>query len=270
MNPINAYLGKSLGRYLTQKTQTGVIGKPTPISALRQTLIAGDVLLIEGNLRISQIIKYLTQSSWSHTAIYIGENLNPNPHGVPLPFIEADLIEGVRACPFSEYTQYPSRICRAHRLDERDRAVLIGYLKSQLGRQYDLRHVFDLARYLFPIPIPARFRRRMMELGSGDPTKAFCSSLIAEAFNKIGYPILPLHDYQIDDPQNLREALRIGVDDDSHERLFNDPEARALRARPPKHIVPRDFDVSPYFQIIKPTLEMGFDYRDYQWSRPAH
>ena len=23
--------------------------------------------------------------------------------------------------------------------------------------------------------------------------------------------------------------------------------------------VPRDFDVSPYFQIIKPTLEQGFD-----------
>jgi len=30
--------------------------------------------------------------------------------------------------------------------------------------------------------------------------------------------------------------------------------------------LPRDFDVSPYFQIIKPTLEQGFDYRQMPWA----
>ena len=31
-----------------------------------------DVLLVEGRSRVSEIIKAITQSSWSHTALYIG------------------------------------------------------------------------------------------------------------------------------------------------------------------------------------------------------
>ena len=29
---------------------------------------------------------------------------------------------------------------------------------------------------------------------------------------------------------------------------------------------PRDFDISPYFAIIKPTLETGFDYKRFSWG----
>jgi hypothetical protein len=29
---------------------------------------------------------------------------------------------------------------------------------------------------------------------------------------------------------------------------------------------PRDFDVSPYFEIVKPTLRQGFDFHGVQWS----
>ena len=32
---------------------------------------------------------------------------------------------------------------------------------------------------------------------------------------------------------------------------------------------PRDFDISPYFQIIKPAIESGFDYRSLTWDREA-
>src|SRR6516165_2921713 len=39
---------------------------------LRALLQPGDVLLIEGNLRISSVIKYITQSTWSHVALYVG------------------------------------------------------------------------------------------------------------------------------------------------------------------------------------------------------
>ena len=31
---------------------------------------------------------------------------------------------------------------------------------------------------------------------------------------------------------------------------------------------PRDFDVSPYFQIVKPTIERKFDYRTMRWAEP--
>jgi hypothetical protein len=29
---------------------------------------------------------------------------------------------------------------------------------------------------------------------------------------------------------------------------------------------PRDFDISPYFQLVKPTIEKGFDYRRMAWT----
>jgi hypothetical protein len=32
---------------------------------------------------------------------------------------------------------------------------------------------------------------------------------------------------------------------------------------------PCDFDLSPYFQIVKPTLEYGFDYKTVMWDDTA-
>ncbi len=29
---------------------------------------------------------------------------------------------------------------------------------------------------------------------------------------------------------------------------------------------PRDFDISPYFEVVKPTLVNGFDYKKVQWA----
>ena len=40
---------------------------------MRYELRTGDVLLVEGRSRISGIIRYLTQSSWAHSALYIGK-----------------------------------------------------------------------------------------------------------------------------------------------------------------------------------------------------
>jgi hypothetical protein len=30
---------------------------------------------------------------------------------------------------------------------------------------------------------------------------------------------------------------------------------------------PRDFDISPFFSIIKPTIETGFDYKQMMWDK---
>ncbi len=38
------------------------------------------------------------------------------------------------------------------------------------------------------------------------------------------------------------------------------------RARHPSFYVPRDFDVSPYFAVVKPTLHRGFDHRRIRWA----
>jgi hypothetical protein len=42
-----------------------------------------------------------------------------------------------------------------------------------------------------------------------------------------------------------------------------------LHVRHHSMYVPRDFDVSPYFGIIKPTLADDFDHRRLTWSEAA-
>ena len=53
---------------------------PSDPETLHRVLEPGDILLIEGNQRISAAIKYLTQSTWSHSALYVGDAL-PAPGG---------------------------------------------------------------------------------------------------------------------------------------------------------------------------------------------
>jgi len=40
-----------------------------------------------------------------------------------------------------------------------------------------------------------------------------------------------------------------------------------LHVRHHSLFVPRDFDVSPYFQVVKPTLETGFDPHGVRWAQ---
>src|SRR5689334_3291258 len=44
-------------------------------STLKTTVRPGDVILVDGDQRISQAIKLLTTSSWSHSVLYIGDAL---------------------------------------------------------------------------------------------------------------------------------------------------------------------------------------------------
>lgn len=213
------------------------------------TLAPGDVLLVEGNTRMSAAIKYLTQSMWSHAALFVGIRSElPSIPGEPATLIEADVLDGVRAVPLSSYGRFRVRICRPVKLTPEDRERVILYAIQRLGHQYDLKNVLDLARFLFPIPVPARLRRRLMAFGSGDPTRAICSTLIAQAFDAVRYPILPVISRKRDadtESDEARELWRI-----RHYSLY----------------VPRDFDASPFFEVVKPRIAKAFDYRHAPWS----
>lgn len=242
-----------LGRVLAAKLERPLPGfQPYAYGdpeALRRTLAPGDVLLIEGATRVSTAIKYLTQSTWSHSALYVGGALGEDGCD-PRCLIEANLGEGVVASRLSKYDHAHVRICRAKGLTEADREQVVGFMVASLGRRYDLKNVTDLLRYFMPTPpVPVRWRRRMLAMGAGDPTRAICSSLIAEAFGRVRYPILP---------RITREARR------SDAAQFQRREI--LHIRHHSLYAPRDFDISPYFQIVKPTLEQGFDYRRLRWS----
>ena len=243
-------IGRKLARYLARPRPATTQVATASIRKLYQTLHPGDVLLVEGNSTFSTAVKYLTQSSWSHAALFVGNVLPKVENGQEQPvLVEADVTEGIRAVGLSVHASFHTRICRpvGLRSDEIDR--VIAYVVQRLGHSYDLRNIVDLARYLLPIPpVPSRLRRRLLALGSGDPTLAICSSLIAQAFQSVRYPILPeTVVQQSEDPicqKCHKEMLHI-----RHHSLFT----------------PRDFDVSPYFQIIKPTLEHGFDPYTFPW-----
>lgn len=247
-------LAALLTRYLTSPSPDY---QPVTTSAphvLRRLLLPGDVVLVEGNLRISAAIKYLTQSTWSHACLYIGNALE-DAGDSPRVLVEADLANGVIAVPLARYENFHTRICRPVNLTPGDRQALIDFAVARLGLQYDLKNVIDLMRYLLPTPpVPVRWRRRMLALGSGDPTRAICSTLIAQAFQAVGYPILP----------TIEKLPDHGGDYNRHQRR------EILHIRHHSLFAPRDFDISPYFQIVKPTLEQGFDYRDLIWAHKVN
>lgn len=251
MNRVSLWLGRRIGAYLNHRMRGDGEDTAPATDQLAATLRPGDVLLVEGDTRISVAIKYLTQSTWSHAALYVGDALRrANEQGEMLCFVEANIAEGVRAVPLSEYQGLQTRICRAKNLSQQDIGRLLNFACERIGHQYDLRNVIDLARYLLPTPpVPERWRRRMLELGSGDPTRAICSTLIAAAFQSVRYPILPI--------------VKSGPSDDP-----DCPECTEefLHMRHHSLFVPRDFDLSPYFEVVKPTLAAGFDPYQLNWA----
>jgi hypothetical protein len=241
-----------VGRHIAAYLQKPAFGyepfTPPDPEALRAAIKPGDILLIEGRTHIAGVIKYLTQSTWSHAALYVGPiDGQTSTGGEPCSLVESNLEAGIISVPLSTYFAYHTRICRPVGLSPEDRKTVCDYAIERIGLQYDLKNIIDLGRYLVPLPVPQRWRRRMIALGSGDPTKLICSALIAQAYGAVGYPILPAIE-RVDSAQARLEIYHI---------------------RDSSLYCPRDFDISPYFAVIKPTIEMGFNYKTIKWSAAA-
>jgi len=237
-------IGRMLARYL-EKPATGYEPfTPSDPDALARSLQPGDVLLVEGNNHIAGAIKYLTQSTWSHAALYVGRIPGKFTSNEPHVLIEAEIGNGVISVPLSKYSKFHTRVCRPVGLTVEDLDKVCRYAIDRIGFDYDLKNIIDLARYLMPLPVPQRWRRRMIALGSGDPTRMICSALIAQAFESVRYPILPKVT-KAESRQARRDILEI-----RHSSLY----------------APRDFDISPYFEVVKPTITGGFNYKAMHWA----
>lgn len=253
MSPLQ-YLGRRLAQFLAKPRESNSHIPTSPWELLAATLRKGDVVLVEGSSRFASAIKYLTQSTWSHAALYIGDTLGPpTDGGEPRVLVDVDVVQGVRTIPLSTFGGLHTRICRPIGLSLAEVDALVDYMLQRHGVTYDLKNIFDLARYFIRTPpLPGSMRRRALSLGSGEPTKAICSSLLAAAFESIRYPILPeveLVDSTTEGGQRARrEILHI-----RHHSLY----------------APRDFDVSPFFQIVKPRIEQGLDFRAMEWRMPT-
>lgn len=217
-----------------------------------------DVLLVEGRSRISDVIKTITLSRWTHAALHVGHINNiedkktrdhlrhyfpgdPNEHLL----IEALAGEGTVVSPLTKYQYHNLRICRPRDLSPRDVQKVIEYAVSCVGMQYNTRQLLDMARFMFPYGVlPRRWRSSLFEQKVGDSTRTICSTMLAEAFASVHFPVLPF-------VQNV---------EDGKLRWFK---------RNSSLFIPSDFDYSPYFNIIKYPF-LGDDlalYRRLPWDK---
>jgi hypothetical protein len=273
MSRLRARLSDVATRVLTKPRGNYSHILPNDVDRLRRGLRPGDVVLVDGDQRVSEVIKYLTQSSWSHSVLYVGDELLRRDaaqrdellarHGSDAQHmvIEA-LLEGVIASPISKYASFNLRVCRPTGIQREDLARVFNEVLAQLGNRYDLKNLLDLARYFFPVSlIPRRLRRRALQLGSGLTTQVICSSLIGRAFQNVGFPILPLTTPVDALPVRPRLSDRLL-------RRIPPPYPAVFRRQLPAVITPRDFDLSPYFEVVKFNLveASGFDYRRIRWA----
>lgn len=230
---------------------------PSPLcdfEKIRFEVRVADVLLIEGRNKISRIIRQITQSSWSHSVIYIGRLYDIDDVGLRTHIrkyykgppeeqlvVESLMGEGTIVTPLSRYHDYHIRICRARGLPRDDAQKVIGFAINHLGMRYSLRHIFDLARFLFPWNfLPRRWRSTLFVHNALKPTEEICSSLIARAFLSVEFPIMP--------------------------EIKEDEDRVTLTSRDPRLFTPKDFDYSPFFDIIKypmaaPSLSLAYSRR---------
>jgi len=226
---------------------------------LRYEIRPGDVILVEGRTPVSEIIKTITLSSWTHSAIYIGrlhniddpilrEYIQKFYDGEPDDqlIIESQLGEGTIVDNIRKYKDDHLRICRPTSITRTDSQKVIAYSINRLGSYYNVRQILDLARFLFPYALlPRRWRSSLFEHNAGTPTHTVCSTMMAEAFASVHYPILPV--------------------------LHRDENGELIMyKRNTQLITPKDFDYSPYFDVIKYPI-LDFDelsiYQRMPWGK---
>ncbi len=236
---LRASLGHRISNWLNQEQDA----PETPLcdfDRIGYDIRQADVILVEGRSRVSNVIRVITQSTWTHSVLYIGRihdimspelrervssfyNGDPNEQLV----IEAVLGEGTIVSPLSKYKSDHLRLCRARGLTPPDAQEVIAHAVETLGAGYDMRQLLDLARFMLPYTLmPRRWRSSLFEHAVGDAASTVCSTMIAKAFMQVRFPLLPI-------------------------AFKNEDDTYTLHHRNPKLFTPRDFDYSPYFDIIK-------------------
>jgi hypothetical protein len=213
---------------------------PYDFERLKTELRPGDVLLVEGRSRVSTVIRTISQSPWTHAALYIGRLIdleNDEAEAIIRKHIdvkdktrlivESLMDRGTVIEPLTTYRNHHIRICRPIGITPADIEQIILYALSTVGKPYNVRQLLDLARFYLPWSIlPRRWGSSLFRTSTGEPESGVCSSMIAEAFSSVQFPVLPY----------VKPDEKDGVE------LFQ---------RNPYLFSPKDFDYSPYFEIIK-------------------
>lgn len=253
---ISEWIIEKVGLWLLQESppRRGYLSDYGQIS---QVIQRADVLLIEGRSRASNIIRRVTQSPWSHAVLYLGrleDITDPTFHRIAernskYPpetqlIMESELGLGTMISPLDKYRYDHIRILRPRGLSKAAMPQVINYAIGRIGRSYDVRHLLDLFRFLFPWGLfPRRWRSTLFQHNALQPTRDICTTMIANAFHSVHFPILPVI--------RKNEAMEVEL----IERNVN-------------LFVPSDFDFSPFFDVIKyPILPLDAqgEYKNLNW-----
>ncbi len=219
---MRARLFAALAVFLTQPVKRYSPATTTDPESLAAALRNGDVLLTEGNTRAAALIKRITRSTWSHVSIYVGP-LEEGPD--PRCIVEADIAQGVRSIRLSELEGLNVRVLRPIGLSDAVRSRLAEWVVSQIGGEYDLKHAWVLARSWLGVP-PKSSAAAAPNGVAQSATRFICSTLLANAFALVGYPILPIH-----------------------------TAATAVSTADHRYVIPGDFERASVFEVVSPRTD---------------
>ncbi len=225
----------------------------------------GDVVLVEGRAEISRIIKLFSTSHWSHNAMYVGDELIKRGRSFRDKYlnefgddanhlvIEAFAGKGVIASPIRKYQDYNIRVCRPFGISSTDLQTVIEKVIGNLGKHYDQQNIIDIALMILPSWVnPFKKRTITACLGKCNEFQVIGSGMTAQAFQSVGYPIVP----------------GLKPHDEDKKTLKQNPYGAKLVMRHYSQILPRDFDLSPNFETIKFNIIEGgkFNYKSLSWD----
>lgn len=260
MKSILKYLRQKLLRKLEKPRHDYEQRTYNNMSKLYGVIQPGDVVLVEGRSEMSRLIKLFSNSHWSHVAMYVGPYLvrdnvleknlylskfNKSAHHM---IVEAYSGKGVIAEPLEKYKNYNIRICRPYGIEKTDLENVIQDIMTKIGNNYDDQNIIELALMGLQTVFHSRNKISLKAcLGNCNDFQVICSGMIAQAFQKVGYPILP----------SIEPSTRMD------EYSENNPYGGCLRMKHYTQIFPKDFDLSPNFEVIKHNLigVKKFDYK---------
>lgn len=262
----------------------------TNVASLKKRLRMGDVVLVSGTARISYVVKVLTLSPWSHVVMYVGDRrdllsekeINEwterfGAEALKHLVIDADPVRRVHLKPLDDFAGLTIRQCRAAALAKEDLDKVVANALSQLGRQYDIKHIIRLL-FFFAFPwelLPESWRAFITDFTLSENDR-ICSRVLSEAFHSVGYPIRPvavmnsrgpLRDRAIVVAAGLRSRRRSAVKLLLGGRVkkamgrLADTRYTEIHLRGARHITPADYDLSRFFSIIKDDDDLKFNYR---------
>ncbi len=286
-------------RYLTEPIKLYAPSEATNVRGLKRRLKPGDVLLVSGNARISYVVKLLTLSQWSHVVLYVGDRRDLLTEEEIKTWcaqygdlallhlvIDADPVRGVHLKPLDETIGLMVRQCRPMALETEDIEQVMELALTQLGKQYDVKHILRLLLfYAFPWELfPTSFRRFITDFTLSE-SDTICSRVLSEAFHSVGYPIRPIdviqnkkavHNWALGIASSVKHRGRSAIRLLAGGRVkaavcrLNDKRYYEILLQGTRYITPADYDLSRYFSIIKDPEDLGLDYRNAEHLVPEN